>query len=299
MLRRIRRISCVFMMMGSASLTLAAGENTESGRMSAMYSYAPSQILKYEYARGKIYVEATVNDTHKGRYLFDTCQGILVLDKSLAEKMGLKTIGTVTAYTSKGEAKTATLSTIASLTVGAQRMNNPAVGVFDFSGGIDGIIGGNFFEEFTITIDYSNKTIYFENDDSLRYRRRAGAIVPISIDRYREWGLDFYVLVQFNDKWVRQWGVDTGRYNSMFNVDDVPLLTGGISLEQYWRQHKKNPEDVSLSLLDCPQIRMDNPRLNPEKAIKDGLLGNSFMQNYIVTFNIRDGYMIFSEPKKR
>jgi predicted aspartyl protease len=283
------------MLMGFTSLALAAGKNTEPGQMSVAYSYAPSQVLTYEYTRGKIYVEATVNDTHKGRYLFDTCQGILTLDKNLAEKMGLKTIGTITAHSANGEAHTATLSTIASFTIGAQRMNNPTVAVYNFSGGIDGIIGGLFFEEFTITIDFPNKTIYFENDESLLYRRRAGAIVPVSIERYRQWGLDFYVLVQFNDKWVRQWAVDTGRYNSMFNMEDVPLLTGGIPLHQL----KKNPEDVSLSLLDCPQIRMDNPRLNPEKAIKDGLLGNSFMQNYIITFNIRDGYMIFAEPEKR
>ncbi len=218
MLRKLRRICCVFMIMGFASLTLAAGKNPESGRMSATYSYAPSQVLRFEYTKGKIYVEATVNDTHKGRYLFDTCQGILALDKNLAEKMGLKMIGTITAHSADGEAHTATLSTIASFTVGAQRMNNPTVAVYNFSGGIDGIIGGLFFEEFTITIDFPNKTIYFENDESLLYRRRAGAIVPVSIERYRQWGLDFYVLVQFNDKWVRQWAVDTGRYNSMFNM---------------------------------------------------------------------------------
>jgi hypothetical protein len=92
MLRRIRRICCVFMMMGSASLTLAASENTESGRMSAMYSYAPSQALRFEYTKGKIYVEATVNDAHKGKYLLDTGGGFILLDKALAEKMGLKTI---------------------------------------------------------------------------------------------------------------------------------------------------------------------------------------------------------------
>jgi predicted aspartyl protease len=298
MLRRIRRICCVFMMMGSASLTLAASENTESGRMSAMYSYAPSQVLRFEYTKGKIYVEATVNDAHKGKYLLDTGGGFILLDKALAEKMGLKTIGTITAHSAQGERHTATLSTIASFAVGAQRMNNPAVGVFDFSGGIDGIIGGRFFEEFTVTIDFRSKTIYFENDESLRYRRRDGAIVPVSIDRYQQWGLDFYVLVQLkDDKWVRQWGVDTGRYNSMFNMDDILLLSGGIPIDQL-KKLKEMPE-VSLSLLDCPQIRMDNPRLSPEKAIKDGLLGNSFMQNYIVTFNIRDGYMIFSEPEKR
>jgi hypothetical protein len=299
MLRRMRRTCYVFMLMGFTSLALAAGKIPEHGLMSAAYSYAPSQVLKYEYTKGKIYVEAMVNDTHKGRYLFDTGGGTLTLDKALAEKMQLKTVGIITLHNAKGEAGGGSLSTIASLTVGAQRMNNPAVGIADFSGGIDGIIGGRFFEEFTFTINYPNRTIYFENDESLRYRRRDGAIVPVSIDRYRQWSLDFYILVQFNDKWVRQWEVDTGCYNSMFNMDDIPLLTGGISLEQYWREHKKNPEDVSLSLLDCPQIRVENPRLNPEKAIKDGLLGNSFMQNYIVTFNIRDGYMIFAEPEKK
>lgn len=262
------------------------------------YSYSPSQILKFEYFMDRfIIVTATVNGTHTGRYLLDTGGGLILLNQALADSIGLTPIGTFTGHSAQGTSFTATLATLESFAVGSQTMHNLSVGGFEIPKdprNIVGIIGGRFFEEFIITIDYPNRVIYFENEEPLRRRRQAGFITPVTIDRYRKWGLDFYLPILLNNKWVREYEVDTGRYSCMMKDDDLPLLMESIQSAQ----EQGITPTIPLCLLDYPQIRVDLSRnLKADQAIKDGLLGNSFLEHYIVTFNIRDGYMIFAEPK--
>lgn len=257
------------------------------------YSYSPSQTLPFEYYRERfIIVTATVNDTYTGRYLLDTGAGFTILYQSLADSIGFTPIDTLTVYSFDGTPHTVTLSTVVSFTVGSQTMNNAPVGIMDLppdQRNVVGIIGGLFFEEFVITIDYPNRVIYFEDEESLSYRRRVGVVAETTIERYKDWGLDFYLPILLNYKWNRAYEVDTGSYSIFMNLDDVDRVLSDTTSSGELR--------MSFSLRDHPEIRIDQPKsVKAREAIKDGLLGNCFLEPYVVTFNIRDGYVIFAEP---
>lgn len=97
----------------------------------------------------------------EAKFIFATGIGVNLISESLAARVGCHPDGsTFTARRMSGQAVTTPLGSLSSLEIGASRMRNVPVGIFDLHamsglGDVEGFISLSCFRTTSVTVDYS------------------------------------------------------------------------------------------------------------------------------------------------
>ncbi len=142
------------------------------------------QAVPFEYKNGLIVVRARVNaDTTLREFIFDTGAFNSKIEKSLAERLGMKSVTTKTNSDSNGNTKIIEVTRIDSLIFGKTRFMNIGAGKVEYGEksaspciAPHGIIGANLIKLAHWKIDYEQKILYFSdkpfeaNSDSEKFQ---------------------------------------------------------------------------------------------------------------------------------
>jgi hypothetical protein len=148
---------------------------------------ATSTTIPFELLNNHIYVDATVNDIHRGRFLVDT-GGVNLLTKSAAARFGVETEGSIQGRGVGEDTVDVAIASLESFTIGAVTLDDPTFFVFPLgpvmaAEGVDfdGLIGFEVFKRFVVEIDYSKRLLTLTRPDAFEYAGK-GVAIPFKFD---------------------------------------------------------------------------------------------------------------------
>lgn len=268
--------------------------------------------IPFKYAAGHMLViPGKVNDNDTN-FILDTGAGVNVISRTLADKLGCRPDGKVTGQRMSGQNVTMKLVNVSALQVGsclqknlpmaAWKLEDALAGAPDLTQ-VDGFVSLEFFKKVPFTIDYAQKMIFIENDASLKKRVSKGVSIPIQVT-HKHAQTSINMLVWFSNGSHAKVEVDTGsgalildeRYMRELGVkrESVDVKTeNGIDEtgHPYVRYFTKLPFDVFLA--QNRKFTQLKPKVQFQKIIYDGLIGDGFMNNFTVTYDLPHKRMIF------
>ena len=270
-----------------------------------------TSTVPFQYLAHLLTVPVCVGDTET-RFVFDTGIGVNLVSDSLARAVGCSPSGAVfTGRRMSGQAVTAPLGSLDSVRLGDRRSRDVPAAIFDMAAmagldGIGGLLSLHFFRSTPVTVDYPARVLVLEDERSLARRAESG--FPISV-QVKEDGpsIDVHLAVRLPGGRVITAEVDAGSDQLILNrelaaeagVDlarpDVRKVEGqdetGHPFARYFTALRGD-----LSLAAAPRIRQSDPDVMFQEIIYDGLIGDRFLRNFIVTYDLPRSRMIFAPP---
>jgi hypothetical protein len=161
------------------------------------------------------------------------------------------------------------------------------------------------FENHAFTYDYRNSRILIEDDESLAKRVEEGVSVPVRLERKGP-ELDIFLRLALPDKSIAEVEVDTG--SGALILDDrfrskLKIVGGKKALKRYDGKDETNHQytryfgklDGLVHVADAPDITQTNPPVQFQKIIYDGLIGDAFLRQFQVTYDLPHSRMIFKK----
>lgn len=126
-------------------------------------------------------IAATINGKGPFRFALDTGSSVHVLNREIAERLGLKIIGSAVADSGK-RTTPAEVTEISELSAGELKLSNQRIFVtrFPASYPFDGFLGADLFEQFVVTIDFARLLVTL-TPPSQFMAPRSGEIVPMKL----------------------------------------------------------------------------------------------------------------------
>lgn len=199
---------------------------------------------------GHIIIPATINGI-EGNFVFDTGAGINLLTKDFADKVNdlEKTSHFYTGHRATGEEIKSDLWNSKSLEIGDYKMTNETFAVYDLEFPLDGLISLTPFKEKQITIDFKNKVLSIESENSLdQLIKNKDFEMPIQIINDREIRIGISTAVKLNDKLSLNVGLDSGAGFDVFRFNSRYMETLDIDstqIESEVRPSSFKPEEVN------------------------------------------------------
>jgi aspartyl protease len=245
------------------------------------------------------------------RFVFDSGIGLTLLSESFAATIGCGPNGrSFTGRRMSGQEVTTPLGSLDSLTFGTTRREQLEVGLFDtsvFPPGFEelgGFLSLEFFEHAPVTVDYPAGTIVLEDEESLSARAASGTVLDVQVERT---GIATDVFLPFDVAGQRGLSleVDMGsdclildeRYATLLGVDvggeDVRRVDGEDETgHAYTRTFATLAGALHPS--GAPGLSQVDPAVMFQQIIHDGLIGDSFLRNFAVTYDVANARMIFA-----
>jgi hypothetical protein len=223
---------------------------------------APSSV-PFQYLAHLLTVPVQVGDVPM-RFILDTGIGVNLISASAARTMGCAASGPdYTGRRMSGQEVTIPMGSLASVGVGDVRRDDVPAGIFDIGAaagldGIDGFLSLDFFRSTPVTVDYAASTLVLEDEASLARRAQAGAAAGVDVER------------------------------------DGPATQVRLTGHAFARYFTTLRGEVSVA--GAPRIRQADPEVMFQRIIYDGLVGNSFLKNFTVTYDLPNARMIFALP---
>ena len=249
---------------------------------------------------GLIIIQAAVEDSITGNFIFDTGAGIHVFSKKFSDKLNKKNAGFFTAFRSSGERLGFDIYTISSIGIGNTVERDPYICAWDVLDrlGIDGIISLKLFEEKPFTLDFINNKIIIENTGSLEKLSTEGITIPLKFQVYRDKAIDIFADFRLNDKVTAEFEIDTGagkgllidaRYMEILGIDSTSASVRKIQSRSLTgvteRSYITGIDKIALSA--SPGTGLLDPSVTFKKdLIYDGVIGVEFMMNKKITIDI-------------
>ncbi len=302
------------------SLTFAAGSPSggSAGTLARpgrfRYCHDVASTVPFEYLANFLTVPVTAGKTET-RFIFDTGIGINLVSKSVATLAGCSPNGTsFTGRRMSGQEVTIPLGSLRSLTIGNCQREDVPTGIFDLGemAGLDGIGGFlslDYFRSIPVTVDYPNSTIVIEDTDSLARRAAAGAVVSVRVE-HDACSTSVFLPLDLPGGRSASVEVDTGSSDLILDIafaDDLGVDLGDQSIRNV-EGHDETGNAFAryfaslrgeISVTGAPAICQADPAAMFQKIIYDGLVGDAFLRNFIVTYDLSHDRMIFarhSEP---
>lgn len=207
-----------------------------------------------------------------------------------------------------GQQVTVPMSTLVSLKLGDHTGTNVPVGVFDLAPGLEGIEGFvslTNFRSAPVTIDYEAGVIVIEDERSLAGRAAHGTPVAIEVHQDGPYSTDVYLDLTLPGGRSASVEVDTG--SDILILNQPFAAQNGIDLaaegtrklsgqdetgHEYTRYFTTLPGDISLT--PAPAFRQHDPQVWFQEIIHDGLIGDTFLRNFVTTYDLANSRMIFA-----
>ncbi len=225
------------------------------------------------------------------RFFFDTGAGVSCIAQALAAEEELDTWGRISGFRMSGRRMDMARCDNVTLAIGGRTFHHESMGIVDFAGllppdwpATDGIIALSTLAEQAFTLDFTEHTLSFENDQSLT--ERTETMQPLSIRLARvAGGLSLGVFV----------AVDVGGRYAWFELDTgntgPAIVAPHIARELGWPQAKHEEEERvgalrTLRLYGAAEVRTATV---VRDIIYDGNLGRSFFDGTSLCFDLKRG----------
>lgn len=258
-------------------------------------------------------VPVRIDDRIDAKFILDTGIGVNIISQALCKQIGCVVTGRSSGRRMSGQRVEFPMSTVGALSVGDKREAGAKVAVFDFEDrnfGVDPSISGflslDFFRDRAFTLDYAAGSLVLEDEASLRSRRARGTVVPLRVERENE-AIDVFIPMRLADGTTASIELDTGspaltldeRFMAQLSLakraPQVKEVTGSDETGYvYQRYFATDPQPIGIDAAHMVPVRTMF-----QKIIHDGLLGDAYLKQFIVTFDLPRSEMIFASPTPR
>lgn len=246
------------------------------------------------------------------RFIFDTGIGLNLISEDLANRVGCHPDGsTFTGRRMSGQAVTVPLGSLGSLEIGASRMQDIPVGIFDMHtaaglGDVEGFVSLSCFRTTPVTVDYSARLLILEDEASLAQRVMAGTAVAVHVG-YDGCSTDLMLSVDLPNSKQITVEIDAGSDMLILNeelADDAGIDLHGPAVREVKAADETGHEYVryfsqlrgAVQVTGAPSIRVTDPQVQIQKIIYDGLVGDQFLRNFTTTYDLPRSRVIFAVP---
>lgn len=263
----------------------------------------PIQINDY----GFIFVDITLNDSVKGKFIFDTGGGVMLVSNKIYKQVesSLKRGEYFTGFRHDGDRLDGELKIFPSVALGNYKLTNVYGGVYpQFDEyGLDGLVSLKQFENQPVTIDFKDKTLTLETKESLDKIEKSAEIMPIALNTYIDYGLDIFVTLCLNDSVKIKAEFDTGSGFNLFLVNPYFIQrtiqdTSALKPQDYTApvSGKKSIDKLgkinSVSYCGTSVSGNDIGVIFREGLIYEGLIGSGMFKDKILTIDIPNKRML-------
>jgi len=267
----------------------------------------------FDYLRHLITVPVVVNGSIETRFVLDSGIGLTVVSESLADASGCALSGS--SYVGKrmsGQEVTIPLGTVGSLATASMLRENLEVGVLDMStfppefDTMGGFIALGFFQERPFTLDYPRRAVVLESDETLPTRIEEGTLVDLDVKRDEHSVTAFLPITIPSGRSIKV-EVDMGSDELILDASIAVEL--GVDLDDPSVRRVEGEDETGhrftryftqleggIHATDAPDLLQPNPDVMFQKIIYEGLLGHSFLRNFIVTYDLHRSRLILARP---
>lgn len=280
----------------------------------AAQAQASSNTVPFEYRGGHLLcVPVKINNSVETKFILDTGAGVNVISSKLAKQLACKSSGLHSGKRMSGQLLTMKICRLKKLRFGSAEHKNVPAAIWntdDLFGhdkefaGVQGIISLEFFRKQAFTIDYKNSQIILESKETLQQRQKGAARSSVKIEpRFGvECGIKIPVTIPKFPKLMAE--VDTGssslildyRYLKALNIRRAKIKREYGKDETghaYMRYFTTLPGAVCLK--EAPAIKQESPAVMFQKIIHDGLIGDTFLKQFTVSFDLEHSQMFFAK----
>lgn len=243
-------------------------------------------------------------------FVLDSGIGLTLVSSSLAAAIGCELTGsTYTGRRMSGQQVTIPLGSLDSLTVGTHRRADIVVGVFDIAGleGVEGFLSLDYFRSTPLTIDYRAGVVVLEDADTMAARAEMGVPVAVRLEQDAH-STSAFLPFQVTGHGPISVEVDMGSDSLILNRALAADLGVDLSAaktrcaqgrDETGHDYTRHFTQINgrVSVAGAPAIGQDDPEVMFQEIIYDGLVGDAFLRNFTVTFDLRGSRMIFAFPQ--
>ena len=268
-----------------------------------------TSAVPFQYLSHLLTVPVRVGDTET-RFIFDTGIGVNLVSESLARAVGCTPSGSsFTGRRMSGAPITMPMGVLDSVRLGDSRSAGIPAGIFDLSAmagleGIEGFLSLQYFRSTPVTVDYPARVLILEDEESLARRAESGMAVGVRVEHDGP-STDVHLALRLPGGRVISAEVDAGSDRLILN--QALAAEAGVDLAGQAVQQVEGLDETGrsftrsfaslrgdLSVAAAPQIRQADPDVMFQEIIYDGLVGDRFLRNFIVTYDLPRSRMIFA-----
>lgn len=244
---------------------------------------------------GHVVVPVTVNDSIKGKFIFDTGGGIELVSTGFFKKIESESTrkGVFTCFKSDGERVDVNTYIVHRMQIGHLIESDVLIGVLPLLDeiGIDGLVSSKYVESIPVTIDYKNQVLTIEDQQSIDEISKTGTIMPIFLQKHGRTGLDIFIDVSLNDRIHILSELDTGHgfYPLWVNAYYKEQIKESNALSDTLRIDKMCIKDANRLTMLHQEITMKND------LIYEGLVGAAFFKDGKLSIDIPNERIIYWE----
>lgn len=256
--------------------------------------------IPFNYEKGCIFIKIKIQGKSY-HFLFDTGAGLNLIDPTVANQLKLKTLKKGNISNSNNSAKRIERVEINKIDIGGIEFQNSTCVVWDISKfskhirceKIDGIIGNNLMRKASWQIDYKNQVIRISDNiekfsiskDSKRIKMNSGKVGNV------------YLNLEINENKI-PFTFDTG-FNGFAQTGDTTILKNtffmtkiGLNGVDFTGITKGVTHHVKFDNFKINNLLFHSPSHFLIKPNNSSILGNEFYENYIVTIDWKNDYLI-------
>jgi len=268
----------------------------------------PASVPFTTSAEGMLIVPATLGATIPLQVILDTGAGLDILAPSLIRKVNGRAAGAFTGIRMTGDRVDVPLFIVPELALGPIVRTHVVVGGWDTldSLHIDGIISVNGLRHQPFTIDFADKMLTFETEQSLAQRRASGHSTPLQLSDERGKALDLFAAFLIGNQ-TGECELDTGsqgatvstRYMAPLGVD-----TSSYDVARRLRRTITGATEIryvagvsQVSLATSPEVGLAQARVTFSDIIYDCVIGTAFWSGRALTLDIPNRQLTVSPPR--
>lgn len=270
--------------------------------------------VPFRYAAGHIITMPVQVCGEYCTFILDTGCGVNILSEKLIKKFSCKPIGKHSGKRMSGQELCMEMFRLPTLQVGTCVQKDVPVASWKVEQligdspelkDVQGFVSLDFFKNNAFTLDYQKSVLYVENSESLKQRSADGITVPIGVNEKRGVETSISMPLSFSDGSKAKVEVDTGsgqlildtKYMKIFGIDprdkNVKTVSGTDETKHaYVRYFTQLPVDIMAS--DSARLSQKQPDVEFQKIIYDGLVGDKYLSQFTVTYDLPSKRMILA-----
>jgi hypothetical protein len=258
--------------------------------------------VSFHYLQHLVTVPVSVNGI-ESRFVLDSGIGLTLLRSELSESAGLRPTGaSFTGRRMSGQSVTIPLGEIPAMTFAGSMCEQVEVGVLDMSffpadlAGIGGFLSLAFFADCPLSVDYRRGVVIVETRETLAARYADG--VPVSVDVQHD-GPSVTMFMPLTIPGGRSISVEVDMGSDQLILDERLAEETGASLDDDGGRRVEGTDETGHAYTrrftrlvgriyptTAPHLAQDDPVVMFQRIIHDGLVGDAFLRQHVVTFDV-------------
>lgn len=279
----------------------------------------PIEKVPFELAHNLIFIEVQINDSDKPlKFLFDTGAGVTVINTEISEKLSLN-ITDKSKINTSGKSLVSNESTPNRLKIGKKLiLDNITLVIMDISHisnyfrfNVDGVIGYDLLKKVITETNIDEQKITFYETENFIYQGNAKATKLKTLES-NLFGIEIEILPKKNKDSVKMnFQIDTGADNYLTfhntSVQENKLINPKKRLK--WRNGFGADSTLTKNIKSkinsvnfggkkwkyIPVILEVDPINKRENTLADGLIGQSLLLDFNITYNLKEKLVYFEK----